>query len=368
MKRIISLLMIFVIISLTLVSCVKTEGGINHSVNTNGGDTEKNNETLSENDETESKESDNIADITENGIVAPNGGEGETGKLYYSYHLDSIPSEIFVDGDTELSAMLPVYTYRYGYGQGGPLYINNEDLVAEIEDKLRDFVAVLYDEKVASEAEVTTVDYADYFDYSDLPYSLRINTSLGEISARSDQIAITLSETIDEHSIAEGLEANDIFSACFEYMNFSSPKMVVESKDNRNYYTVYNMEIEGSVFDSSSSLQYISFISNKDGRIRTIHMTGIQFTEKYGEYQTISYDTALGMVKEEYPEIDPDKVSAVRIWKYGFDQDPLGTESKGMGYYFPCYRFYIQDPTGDSEGVDMVDVSMTTFDITDFYE
>ena len=363
MKKTISILMALTMILLVFVSCGKTDTAIKTGINTNDIDTAKNDETMGESDKTEDE---NTNETTESGIVPSNGGEGVTGELYYNNYIDSIPSEFFVDGDTELSAILPVYTYPYGYGQAGPLYINDEDLVADTENKLRGFVSVLYDEQTAAESEITTKDYMDYYDYSDLPYSMRTYTDIGEVFALVDTVTIILDTEIPGSVMTGDYKSNDIIAACLEYMNFTSPMVVSLTEPNFITYSIYDFDSKKLDFDNLSSFRCISVLVYED-MISSIRMTDIQFDEKYGDYQTVSYDTALGMVKEEYPEIDPDKVSAVRIWKYSYDQDPLGTESKGMGYYFPCYRFYIQDPAGDSEGVDIVDVSMTTFDIMDFY-
>lgn len=353
MKKLIWLTAILLVFTCLLASCTsgETKDTEESQADSSGVATEANGEMSSVAENTEALSSDSNADLPsdeELNIVRDPHGSSPSG--HFDYTVDDIPNEYFFDPDIALAETLPVYTYSYGFGEGGNFYTLTDDDRKILEERMTDFMAVRYGEE------------ADAFSYINNEYTIKCEAENEIIYSSINSATVAPQKNIvglDE--FAKDPLGNDIVQDFIEYLDMKEPVAVRFTRDGAEDTAMVNYYIADIAAHTDNDIEYIC-VDFQYGKMVRCKSTEVKFGEKHGEYNTVPYDVALAQIKSEYPELDTESAKAMTYMRFEYQQ-VIGADGSygGNGYYSPCYRFFLKNTDPSVEGLTMIDVSMTDF-------
>lgn len=344
MRKCIYLTSILLVFTCLLVSCAMNETKVPEELN---GDlssfaTETSGEVFLDVENTD------LPSESVSNISLPSDGKGYPG--YYSFTTDYLCDECLFDTRTALAETLPVYTYSYGFGEGGNFYTLTDDDRKILEERMTDFLAVRYG------------DEADALSYINNEYTIKceaeneiIYSSINSATVAPQKNIVSLDE------FAKDPLANDIVQDFIEYLDMKEPVAVRFTRDGAEDTAMVNYYIADIAAHTDNDIEYIC-VYFQYGKMVRCKSTEIKFGEKHGEYNTVPYDVALAQIKSEYPELDTESAKAMTYMRFEYQQ-VIGADGSygGNGYYSPCYRFFLKNTDPSVEGWTMIDVSMTDF-------
>ena len=313
-------------------------------------------------------------------IVVSDAAGGDYTRLYFTESVEAIPEYLLIDENTPTSSTAAVYSYKYGNGQGGPFFKYSDEDLEKIKSNMSSTVSYILGPEAAGSIEIDEFGAPSMFGTIFI-FEARLDENnicgLTRIVGTIDRVTLNLDNVKNKISVDDIL--NDPFSAypigkCIEYADIGSPETIYQ----KNYYLDQSLGLsECIIFDSDQTVfendeppefRYISLFIDADGTISTIDIVNKSLTAKVGEFPAISYAEALDCLRELYPDdfennVDQANIKAMRVYSYDYKQQVNSDGSYGgMGFYEPCYRFYLGG-TGENSGkCAIVDVRMSDFD------
>ncbi len=299
---------------------------------------------------------------------------GSVDTLHFGNTLEEVPERMLVTSDDQISQTFPVYNYKYGNGEGGPFISYTDEDVQGIKNSMRDSIKYFISEEASESIKISDYSLSVY----DVPFILLSEFKIdndygitGTIGAIDRTTLLVGDSSISLEDVINGSDNAKIVNKCVEYMDIKDPQMICEKEYDlsgefacANIY-VFSNDLDIMKGDESPELKYISVYINDKGEMSSIHMFNKQLTSKLGEYEVMRYDDALNYIKDAYgdqfAQVDESNIKAVRIYEYTFATFDNESGYDGMGYYEPCYRFFLGGKGENSDKYAVVDVRMTDF-------
>lgn len=284
-----------------------------------------------------------------------NGGAGPLGLLYEGELL----RYNMISSDDGLEDFYPVYKNPYPYGQSGPHYTVTDSDRAQMENTLRAFLPLIFDEAVADGLELKTYEL-------EVGEGQRFETRYAEhdgikvSTGVADVISITLDGTVLEGTDVKNDPAgNPYIKTALDRVGITEPVItedlrfegVYEDYRNESYYIYDKAALESA----DRTFAYVPYVKVTLSNSRTtvgIYNTFDIFKLESTDCPTVSYTDALEYVKVNYPHAD----MSTLVCRTVYDSEAC------IGYYVPIYYFFFEnDTTVDSDFLQEVKISAVEF-------
>ena len=137
----------------------------------------------------------------------------------YSVTIDQAPERAFIDGNTKLPSTYPIYINKYAYGQEGPLFEINDEVIAIMTNNLSQFLVLLYGESVAKDCDIVK--------HPSITHKVLYDNGKSEMWSSTNGISILTSEyEIAQAVTKESLNENTLLKAAVEYLDIENPQII----------------------------------------------------------------------------------------------------------------------------------------------
>lgn len=248
----------------------------------------------------------------------------------------SAPEVAFVTDQNEWDKSLPIYYDKFPSNQLGPMYEITDEIVGSMQNNLKEYLSILYEEDIRSD-ELKIPSYLE-----DKVYYKRDNTEF--YSGMKFISVLTPKASIEGEISVNTTQTNELLKAAIEYLGIKCPqmKMTVQYDTNDSPYSrsyvFFEETTNASEYLYNTTFCYVEIINNIDTDNYLILINKIDSPEVCSNIDTVTYTEALDFLAENQNDVDITDVKVVAYY----------SETVSPGYYVPCYRFYLNKTSNDS--------------------
>ena len=248
------------------------------------------------------------------------------------------PSHANIDPNTEIAEYYPVYKNKYYEdSEGGQRYEFGDTEIGFINDNITDLQKIMQEKGIIGQDFTTSESNVTQNGIEQL-----INDDIKIIATVNKMNIIFKGKAVDISIPRDELLKNQMVLCAMEYLGISSPKIC----ETISYDVLNNCATEciikitaesdnpnGAALNNCVSHAEIDILKGSDRFIiRIVDYSGISDVK---DCKTISYDAALEILSEQYPDLILDDVKAEIVYNACMISN----------YIVPCYRFYV--PSGN---------------------
>ena len=304
-------------------------------------------------------------------IIVSEGAGGSGSELSFDKLSAALPDEILTDISSALPPTAPVYSYKYGNGQGGPLIKYSDEDVEHIKENMANAACFFFGEDAAADAEFTAIAESSFGVPFIFETTLNGASTSGDVKVIGtiDRVTFTLDDgVIFMDDVVNGYENVELVKKCMEYMEFDSPVLNIETGSFGSSIEIVNGDL--ITFDEGDvpELKSISLDVDGNGLVNSVHLINKKLTAEVSNAPIMSCDDALAYLKEAYGEefdkVDPENIRIQKVYNYEYKQETSEDGSYGgMGFYVPCFRFYLGGIHENADKCAVVDLRISDFDV-----
>ena len=241
----------------------------------------------------------------------------------------------FITDKTDLPYSFPVYVNEYPVVQA-PLYTIDQLLIDNLTEKLQKFLRVLYEKNDVS-------DYVIKHNPDIVAHQVAYNTGATRIASGADHISILTNEFgIIDDILNNNLPSNKLVQGVLKYMSIKKPKISLVRDYNSingdiSSYEYTITETTDNYFEDllNKNFSYVWVRYALDSKKAVLLVRDIDNSKIHSNENVIPFEDARNYIQTAFNVANADSINA----EIYYDSDVE------IGYYVPCYKFYIKDET-----------------------